>query len=617
MEWVEGASLRGFIGDGSVPVAQRIEWLVEIARALAAAHELGLVHRDIKPDNVMITKDGHAKVLDFGIAKAIGATDDAPASQKDAPESFRTQQGRIVGTPKYMAPEQLRGDAIDARVDQWAWACVAYELLTGSMPDRDEVPQPISLTTPEVPFDVAAAIVRARSFDPEKRFDSMRALLAAIAVQPSGEVTVSVAPAKRDPDAPTTTGPVRRSGARVALVAVASFALAGLAVLAWARTHPRKNADAASVAPPPACTLAFLPATPPLGELGRSYFSSPQAHAGGVTLAFLRTTEEGLSEQLVTMTSESVTSRAPPHVGPPDSTPAAVFVVATPNELRHFVVAKQSEGLLAVGRAVSSDALVSMSRILPLEDFTPTNVVGVLSPHTKPPSVAFLVIGEEPKDGVAYRSSLRFYGDGVTAMPLFTGKPGDALRSARATSGEHAVAYTFLSGGVLYAGAFELATHVEERRDLFRVTTPMTVLEPVGSRPAAPLGEASSVPGLAMDGDDAHVVWSDASHSRLHHVVFRARADAGAPEESFDAPTNGSAVDLRIAHGTYFVTWGDGAHVWVGAGPSVERAIRRATKTPESALAAGPWLSPTQSGALVAWISGTSSDVHRANVSCR
>ena len=181
MEYVEGTSLRGFIGKPDIAVAQRLAWLVEIAEALAAAHDMGLMHRDVKPDNVMITKAGHAKVLDFGIAKVIGDEEGPPSSREgDAPESFRTQRGRLVGTPKYMAPEQMTGEPIDARVDQWAWACVAYELLIGKMPDRDEAALPISLTLPDVPFDVAAAIVRARSPDPARRFPTMRALVDAI-----------------------------------------------------------------------------------------------------------------------------------------------------------------------------------------------------------------------------------------------------------------------------------------------------------------------------------------------------------------------------------------------------------------------------------------------------
>ena len=149
MEYVEGRALRTFVG-GATALETKLAWLLEIARALAAAHEKGLVHGDVKPDNIMVCDDtGIIKVLDFG--------------------------GAHVGTPGYMAPEQVRGESVDARVDQFAWGVVAYELFTGRLPRPDAAP----LTS--VPFEIAHVMARALSSRPEARYASMDDVVAALA----------------------------------------------------------------------------------------------------------------------------------------------------------------------------------------------------------------------------------------------------------------------------------------------------------------------------------------------------------------------------------------------------------------------------------------------------
>jgi TolB-like protein/predicted Ser/Thr protein kinase len=129
MELVDGTSLRERIGTGSIPAAEAIELGAQIALALQAAHAAGVVHRDLKPDNVLVTPDGRVKVVDFGIAKVIGPPEEADS----APTVFeRTQTGVLVGTAPYMSPEQVRGERLDARVDIWALGCLLFELLSGT-----------------------------------------------------------------------------------------------------------------------------------------------------------------------------------------------------------------------------------------------------------------------------------------------------------------------------------------------------------------------------------------------------------------------------------------------------------------------------------------------------
>src|SRR5690606_38205353 len=129
--YVVGTTLRSLVGQADVPTPRKIRWLIDIARALHAAHVAGLVHRDVKPENVMVREDGGVKVLDFGIARRtrLDATPDDPHRADTV-----TGAGAVAGTPVYMAPEQIKGGEIDARCDQFAWGVTAFELLSGDRP---------------------------------------------------------------------------------------------------------------------------------------------------------------------------------------------------------------------------------------------------------------------------------------------------------------------------------------------------------------------------------------------------------------------------------------------------------------------------------------------------
>src|SRR5690349_9411169 len=116
-ELLEGETLRGKLDGATVTQKQAVDWALQIAKGLSAAHGKGVVHRDLKPDNVFVTNDGHVKILDFGLAKRVDA---APAEQTSAPTGTgggHTEPGTVMGTMGYMSPEQVRGLPVDARTD--------------------------------------------------------------------------------------------------------------------------------------------------------------------------------------------------------------------------------------------------------------------------------------------------------------------------------------------------------------------------------------------------------------------------------------------------------------------------------------------------------------------
>jgi hypothetical protein len=185
MELVKGKSLRDHLAAGTPSVAKRIAALVEVGRGVAFAHDAGFVHRDIKPDNVMIRDDGRAVILDFGLAKPhVEGVTSAGATL--------TAKGTFVGTPAYMAPEQARGEDVDGRCDQFALAVTIFEAATGTLPWRgksaieivSEILQAAPRRLREVQPDLLAALDEALSRALEKkpgdRFPTMRDFVDAV-----------------------------------------------------------------------------------------------------------------------------------------------------------------------------------------------------------------------------------------------------------------------------------------------------------------------------------------------------------------------------------------------------------------------------------------------------
>src|SRR5678816_543398 len=134
-ELLQGETLRQKLGHGPVPLGTALDWASQIARGLAAAHARGIVHRDLKPENLFATRDGQLKLLDFGIAKLTEAVRNQGAhdlmSDTASSSGDQTGTGVTIGTASYMSPEQVRGDAVDARTDSFALGAVLYEMLAG------------------------------------------------------------------------------------------------------------------------------------------------------------------------------------------------------------------------------------------------------------------------------------------------------------------------------------------------------------------------------------------------------------------------------------------------------------------------------------------------------
>jgi eukaryotic-like serine/threonine-protein kinase len=194
MEYIDGVTLRSRLKQsGRLDLSEALDIVTQITRALIGAHAVGILHRDIKPDNVMIDRNGYVKVLDFGLAKLAHVVNEPRVSELPD-NAVDTAPGLIMGSPAYMSPEQARGGQLDARTDLWSLGVVFYELLSNRNPFlkddtkdtiaaiTDSSPPPLSSYCPDLPAEIESLVNKLLSRSPGDRFQSAQSLLASLTV---------------------------------------------------------------------------------------------------------------------------------------------------------------------------------------------------------------------------------------------------------------------------------------------------------------------------------------------------------------------------------------------------------------------------------------------------
>jgi eukaryotic-like serine/threonine-protein kinase len=236
-ELIEGETLRQRLMRGRMEVGEAIDVAIQVASALAAAHETGIVHRDIKPENIMLRPDGYVKVLDFGIAKLAESTfAEATADEAESVTLAGTNLGSILGTVRYMSPEQARGAQVDKRTDVWSLGVVLYEMVTGHPPFTGETPgevmtsilekepPPLTNYVTHTPAELQQIISRTLRKEREERYQSAHELLGALqSLRRSMEFKAEL---ERSTKAPLLLRWTRSPTALMLLLLVAALALA-------------------------------------------------------------------------------------------------------------------------------------------------------------------------------------------------------------------------------------------------------------------------------------------------------------------------------------------------------------------------------------------------------
>ena len=224
MEYVEGRTVRDLLMEGHRLLPERaLEIISGVLRALEYSHQAGIVHRDIKPGNVMVTRNGDVKVMDFGIARAMSDN-----------QATMTQTAQVIGTAQYLSPEQARGERVDARSDLYSTGCLMYELLTGRPPFTGdspvaiayqhvrENPLPPSRLDPDIPPWADAIVLRAMAKSPNDRYQSAAEMQADIQRAASGMQVAAMAPPPTRADYYGYQDPTHRMGAAAAMGAAST-----------------------------------------------------------------------------------------------------------------------------------------------------------------------------------------------------------------------------------------------------------------------------------------------------------------------------------------------------------------------------------------------------------
>ncbi|MGD8441412.1 MAG: tetratricopeptide repeat protein, partial [Holophagae bacterium] len=295
MEYVEGRELLDVISErGALPPDEAIRIVEQICMALDAAHAEGVVHRDLKPQNVMITADERVVVMDFGIARSLQS-------------SSMTQTGAVMGTPDYMSPEQVKGEAADARSDLFSLGVIFYQMVTGDLPYKGDTPlasmftrtqvraKPVRDSNPEIPAFLSNVIGRCLEISPHKRYQSAREILQDLAAFQGGTSQFTVAGTIHALRPSTTAA---RSRWRWLGMTVAGLAVVAVAVAAYFMIRGGPAADraetevATAIDPSQVVSLAIVPFRNASGDADLSWLS------------------EGLAEMLRSDVGQSATLRS-------------------------------------------------------------------------------------------------------------------------------------------------------------------------------------------------------------------------------------------------------------------------------------------------------------------
>jgi serine/threonine-protein kinase len=263
-EFVDGGTLTTWARSEKRTWRQVVELLVGVADALSTAHDAGILHRDIKPDNILVTKNGYAKLADFGLAKLTGSTGGDTRTVSAKP----TRHGMILGTIDYLSPEQARGALLDVRSDVFSFGIVLYEALSGKRPFGGatdlhvveavlhEAPAPLG---EEVPPELRGVVEKALEKDPADRYQSMR------------EVVVDLRRLVRHTGAASSTA--ARPQRRPRRLPVAAGVVAAVAVIAVVALWSRASAPAGGASMPPIQSIAVLPMENLSADPNEEYFS--------------------------------------------------------------------------------------------------------------------------------------------------------------------------------------------------------------------------------------------------------------------------------------------------------------------------------------------------------
>jgi len=282
MEFVQGTTIRQYLASHKFTPAEFLSIAIQCSEALAAAHQLQILHGDIKPENIMITPLQRVKILDFGVARRFTTADPAEATQ-----SLATMTGTMSGTPAYMAPEVLEQKPYDGRADLFSLGLVFYEMLGGPQPFQTDSfagtlgrvlhtqPPPIREFSPNTPKSIAGIVERLLQKDPADRYSNAALLTADLQVaQQGGELRFASSATTKSVDG-------QKSAARYTAILLGIVVLVGLGFLAWTgyRQKPASSQNSGAVAIPQNRVLAMMPfdaanIDPQLASLGQGVLDS-------------------------------------------------------------------------------------------------------------------------------------------------------------------------------------------------------------------------------------------------------------------------------------------------------------------------------------------------------